>query len=683
MASLKTVDIRNIALIGHSHSGKTQLAEALLHKAGMVNRLGTPDDGTTTSDFDDDEKERKSSLEASVLHAAWKNHHINIIDTPGYPDFVGQVIIGLSAVETAVIVVNATAGIEINTRRVFDLARQRGMAMAIVVNRCDGDNTDLLTLVGELQESFGSACKMVTVPIGQGPGFSGVLNAFDKASGEALADMESTHQELIETILEADEALLERFFADETISPEDLHTTFGKAMATGGLIPIFFTCARKEIGTEDLLDAIATHFPNPTAAPKTKAVKGEGEAATEVELDNDSAGNLAAGIFKVTSDPFVGKLGFLRIYRGTLVADSMNHVDDDRKEHRFAQLFRVQGKAHVPIKDAVAGDIVATSKIDELAIGRTVWQGEDLRIAKAEFPEPMYSLAVYPKSRGDEAKISGALARLIDQDPTLKTYRDRQTAEIVLSGLGDMHLNVALHRMKRLFQVEVDTRQPKIPYRETVNAKAEGHYRHKKQTGGSGQFGEVFLRVEALERGAGFEFVDDIFGGSIPGQYLPAIEKGVREALEEGVIAGCPVQDVRVAVYDGKYHPVDSKEIAFKIAGRRAFEDAFLKAKPALLEPIVDLEITIPSSFMGDITGDLNTRRGRIQGMDSGPGGLQIIQAKAPLAEVATYNTQLRSMTGGQGSYSMKFSHYETVPANVQQQIVAAHAAQVKKEHEE
>jgi elongation factor G len=682
MASLKTADIRNIALIGHSHSGKTQLAESMLHKAGMVNRLGTPDDGTTTSDFDEDEKERKNSLESSLLHASWKGKHLNIIDTPGYPDFVGQVIIGLSAVETAVMVVNATAGIEVNTRRVFDLAKKRGLAMAIVVNRCDGENTDVISLVGELQESFGSACKMVTVPAGQGGAFTGVLNAFDQTSGDALADMESTHQELIESILEADEALLERFFADEKISPEELQATFSKAMASGSLIPVFFTSARKEIGVPELLDAIALHFPSP-ASRKTQAVHGEGEAAKTIELEADGAGKLAATIFKVTSDPFVGKLGFLKICRGTLLADSMNHIDDERKELRFAQLLRVQGKAMSPIKDAVAGDIVVTSKIDELGIGRTVWQGEDLRIAKAEFPEPMYSLAVQPKSRGDEAKISGALARLIDQDPTLKTVRDRQTAEMVVSGLGDMHLNVALHRMKRLFQVEVDTKQPKIPYRETVNAKAEGHYRHKKQTGGSGQFGEVFLRVEPLQRGAGFEFVDDIFGGSIPGQYLPAIEKGIHEALEEGVIAGCPVQDVRVAVYDGKYHPVDSKEIAFKIAGRRAFEDAFIKAKPVLLEPIVDLEIMIPSSFMGDITGDLNTRRGRIQGMDSGPGGMQIIQAKAPLAEVATYNTQLRSITGGQGSYSMKFSHYEQVPANVQQQIVAAHAAQAKKEQEE
>jgi elongation factor G len=343
----------------------------------------------------------------------------------------------------------------------------------------------------------------------------------------------------------------------------------------------------------------------------------------------------------------------------------------------------VQGKAHSPIKEAVAGDIVATSKIDELAIGRTVWQGEDLRIAEVDFPVPMYSLAVQPKSRGDESKISGALTRLTDQDPTLKMHRDRQTAELVLSGLGDMHLNVALGRMKRLFQVEVDTKPPKIPYRETINGKAEGHYRHKKQTGGAGQFGEVYLRVEPMERDTGFEFVNDIFGGSIPGQYLPAIEKGVRESLEEGVVAGYPVQDVRVLVYDGKYHPVDSKEIAFKIAGRRAFEDAVSKAKPTLLEPIVDLEIMIPSSFMGDITGDLNTRRGRIQGMEAGPGGMQIILAKAPLAEVATYNTQLRSMTGGQGSYSMTFSHYESVPAHVQQQIITAYQAEKKKEQEE
>ena len=675
MAPVKTEDIRNIALIGHGHSGKTLLAEAMLHASGMVTRLGTSDDGTSTSDFDDEEKERKASIDAAVLHAPWKSHHVNIIDCPGFADFAGQVAMGLSAVETAVLVVNAAAGVEINARRFFDLAVKRGVAVAVVVNKCDAENVDLMSLVSQVQDSFGGACKMATVPVGQSHEFKGVVDAFANQEGDALADLGEAHQNLVESIVEADEALMERYFADEQISPDELGVTFAKAMAAGSLIPIFFTSAREEAGVEELLDAVVNYFPSPVTGLKATAAKGDGDEAQEVEIDADPAGNLAAAVFKITSDPFVGKLSFLRIFRGTLAADSSAHVDDERKELRFAQLLRVQGKDHEPIAEAVAGDIVATSKLDELAIGRTVWRGEDLRIKGAEFPIPMYSLAVEPKSRGDEAKISHALARLTDQDPTLNSERDRQTNELVLSGLGDMHLNVALDRMKRMFQVEVNTKPPKIPYLETVGGKAEGHYRHKKQTGGAGQFGEVYLRVEPLERGGGFEFVNDIFGGSIPQQFLPAIEKGIRECMEEGAIAGCPVQDVRVSVYDGKHHPVDSKEIAFKIAGRNAFKDAVAKAKPQLLEPIVDLEVMIPASFLGDVTGDLNTRRGRIQGMESGAGGMQIIRAKAPLAEVATYNTQLRSMTGGQGSYSMSFSHYESVPGNVQQKIIAAYEA--------
>jgi elongation factor G len=683
MASLKTEDIRNIALIGHSHSGKTLLTEALLHKAGVTTRLGSSDDGTSISDFDDEEKERKASIDAAVLHASWKGKHLNIIDCPGYADFLGQVVLGLSAVETAILVINASGGVEVTARRVFDLALKRGLAVAIVITKCDGENVDLLKVVADLQESFGHACKLCMVPVGQGHDFKGVIDAFTKTEGQGLVDVAETHQQLIESIVEADEKLMERFFADEKISPAELQATFCKALVAQSLIPIFFTNSRAELGVEELLNAIVDYFPSPATGRRAKATKGEGEAATEIEIAPDPAGNLVGQIFKLTSDPFVGKLGFVRIYRGTLKADAMARIDDERREIRFALLFRVQGKETKPITEGVAGDIIATSKIEEVAIGRTVWQGEDLRVEKPTFPIPMYSLAVEPKSRGDEQKISGALGRLADQDPTLKVIRDRQTNEMVINGLGDVHLGTILSRLRRVFQVEVTSKPPKIPYRETILGKADGHYRHKKQTGGAGQFGEVFLRVEPMERGAGFEFVDDTFGGSIPKQFLPAIEKGVHECLIEGVIAGYPLQDVRVSVFDGKYHPVDSKEIAFKVAGRGAFKDAVTKAKPSLLEPIVNLEIVIPAHFLGDVTGDLNARRGRIAGMDSGTGGMQIIRATAPLAEVSTYNSQLRSMTGGQGSYIMEFSHYDPVPSHVQQQIVATYQAQKKGEVEE
>ncbi len=683
MASLKTEDIRNFALIGHSHSGKTLLAEAILHKTGATTRLGSSEDGTSISDFDDEEKERKASIDASVLHTSWKGKHLNIIDCPGYADFLGQVTLGLSAVETAVLVINAAGGVEVTARRVFDLALKRGLAVAIVISKCDGENVDLMKVVADIQESFGHACKLAMVPTGQGHDFKGDIDAFGKTEGSGLVDVAETHQQLIESIVEADEKLMERFFADEKISSDELKATFTKALVAQTLIPIFFTNSKAELGVEELLDAIVDYFPSPATGRLARATKGEGEAATEVVIAADPAGNLVGQIFKLTSDPFVGKLGFLRVYRGTLKADAMAHIDDERREIRFALLFRVQGKETKPITEAVAGDIIATSKIEEVGIGRTVWAGEDLRVQKPVFPIPMYSLAVEPKSRGDEQKISGALGRLADQDPTLKVVRDRQTNEMVINGLGDVHLGAVLSRLRRVFQVEVTSKPPKIPYRETILGKADGHYRHKKQTGGAGQFGEVYLRVEPLARGAGFEFVDDTFGGSIPKQFLPAIEKGVHECLVEGVIAGYPLQDVRVSVYDGKYHPVDSKEIAFKVAGRGAFKDAVTKAKPSLLEPIVNLEIVIPAHFMGDVTGDLNARRGRIAGMDSGAGGMQIIRATAPLAEVSTYNSQLRSMTGGQGSYLMEFSHYDPVPSHVQQTIVATYQAQKKGEVEE
>ena len=683
MATVRTEDIRNIALIGHGHSGKTLLAEAMLHTSGMVTRLGTSDDGTSTSDFDEEEKERKASIDAAVLHAAWKDRHVNLIDCPGFSDFTGQVVMGLSAVETAVLVINAAGGVEINARRFFDLAVKQGVAVAIVVNKCDAENVDLMALVGELQESFGTACKMATVPVGQSHEFQGVVDAFAGSEGDALADVGEAHQNLVECIVEADEALMERYFADEEISPEELRATFAKAMAAGSLIPVFFTSARQEAGVEELLDAVANCFPSPVTGLRAKAARGEGEEAEEFLVEADPAGKLAAAVFKITSDPFVGKLSFLRICRGTLKAESSARIDDERKEARFAQLLRVQGKDHQPISEAVAGDIVATSKIDELAIGRTVWQGDDLRIKGPEFPIPMYSLAVEPKSRGDEAKISNALSRLTDQDPTLKSRRDRQTGETVLSGLGDMHLNVAIGRMKRMFQVEVNTKPPKIPYLETISAQAEGHYRHKKQTGGAGQFGEVYLRVEPAERNSDppLQFSWDIYGGTIPGQFEPAILKGVNDVMMGGPIAGFPMQDVKVSIYDGKHHPVDSKEVAFRAAGKGAFIDGVRKAKPALLEPIVNIEVTVPAENVGDITGDLSSKRGRVVGQEMLPGNFIVIKAQVPLAEVAQYTSQLKSVTGGRGSFAMTFSHYEPVPPNVQQQIVATYAK--KKEEEE
>ncbi len=681
MPDVKTDAIRNVVLVGHTHGGKTQIAEAMLHKAGVTTRMGSSDEGNTLSDFEPEEKERQGSVLASVLHFGWKNRHVNLIDTPGYGDFIGQVISGLAATDIAVLVVSAAVGPDIHSRRYFRMAGERGMARVVVVNKADAENVDLVALYEQIQEALGSQCRLVTAPVGQGPSFSGVVDVFAQESGDALMDVASAHGEVVESIIEADETLMERYLGEEEITPEELAGAYVKALVEGTLVPVLYTSARGELGVEELMDLLVQYAPSPAQAKAIAVRTGPGEDAETVEVGGDPAGPLCAQVFKVVSDPYVGRISYLRVWSGTLEADSSARIGDDRRDTRFAQLLRIQGKESEPLAKAVAGDVVGVPKMEELGVGTSVCTEETRLVPEAAFPVPMFSLALSPKSRGDEQKLSEALAKLVDEDPTLTTSRDRQTHELVLNGIGDIHLTVALARLKRRFQVDVDTKPPKIPYRETIMGKGEGHYRHKKQTGGAGQFGEVYLRVEPMERGEGFEFVDDIFGGAIPKPFLPAIEKGIREAMEEGVIAGYPFQDVRVSVYDGKHHPVDSKEIAFKIAGRNAFRDAVDKAKPTLLERFVDLAVTVPDQFLGDITGDLNSRRGRIQGMEAGAGGTQTIQAQVPLAEVTQYNTQLRSITGGQGAYTMEFSHYEPVPGNVQQQIIDA-AAKAKEEED-
>ena len=681
MADVTTDAIRNIVLIGSTGTGKTQLAEALLHKAGAINRLGTPDEGNTVSDFEPEEKDRASSIATAVLHCRAGDAHLNLLDTPGYADFVGAALRGISACETGVLVVSAAEGVDIHARRLFKAASAGGLARVVVVNKADGENVDLAPVVDQIREALGPQCRPLALPVGQGPEFKGVVNALAEESGEALLDVAAAHGELVESIVEADEGLMERYLGDEEIGEDELAAAVTQALAGGTLIPIFFTSARQELGVQELLDHLARYAPNPKQAARRTARTDTDESAEEVALEADPDSPLAAQVFKVVSDPFVGKVSYLRIYRGRLEADTPARINDDRRDTKFGQILRCQGKDTEPISAAVAGDIVGVSKMENLSIGDTVWSGGDMvLLPPIDVPVPMFALALEPKSRGDEQKISEALAKMLDEDNTLATSRDPQTKEMVVSGLGDIHIHVLLARMKRRYQVEVDTKPPQIPYRETLTGKAEGHYRHKKQTGGAGQFGEVYLRVEPLERDEGFEFVDDIFGGSIPKQFLPAVEKGVREAMAEGVIAGYPFQDVRVTVFDGKHHDVDSKEVAFKIAGRNAFREAVRGAKPTLLEPYVNMEITVPDEFLGSITGDLNSRRGRIMGMEAGPGGTQTIRVQVPLAEVAQYNTQLRSITGGQGSYLMELSHYEAVPAQVQQQIVERAAREKQEE---
>ncbi len=680
MPAQQPQDIRNIVLLGHGGAGKTLLAEAMLHAAKAVNRMGSIEDGSTVMDADSLEKERQHSIDPSMAFAEHAGKEINIIDAPGYPDFIGGAITAMYGADVAVLLVSASAGIEVNTRRLFKAAQDLSLPLAIVINKIQAENVDLAQLTAAISEMFGPAVKAVNLPVNGG---KGVVNCFLKAEGDSdLGSVGDAHTEVMESIIEADETLMEAYLGGEEVTPEQLAPAFSQAMIEGTVIPMFFTDAKAQVGTAELLDAVARYFPSAAQVALRPLRKGEAADAEEFAVQADPAKSFVGQAFKVTTDPFVGKLSWVRILQGTVTGDTTYVLGDGRKSTKVAHLFKVMGKESKEIKQAVAGDIIALAKVEDIQAGDILHHDSEALFGPwGPFPTPMFSLAIEPKSRGDEQKISEAVSKLTDEDPTFVASRDAQTGETVISGVGDLHIRMMLEKMKTRFNLEVTTKQPTIPYRETITLKAEGHHRHKKQTGGAGQFGEVYLRVEPLERGSGFEFVDDIFGGAIPGQYVPAVEKGVRDVLSQGAIAGYPFVDVRVTVYDGKHHPVDSKEVAFRTAGKYAFIDAIEKAKPVLLEPIVNMEITVPSQYMGDITGDLNSRRGRILGMDMLPGGMQVIKAQVPLGEVMTYNSQLRSVTGGQGSYSMEMSHYEPVPPNVQQQIVAA-AAKQKEEHE-
>ena len=675
--------IRNVTLVGHGGCGKTTLVEMIASNAGLTSRIGTVEEGNTISDFADEEKERGHSIDASTLFFTQGNVEINVIDTPGYPDFIGPALVSMGAVETAIVVVSGTGGVEVNTRRVFEAAGKEGIARAIVINKINAENVNLPSVLATIRESFGNNCLPLNLPTGGGKDVVNVLD--DSASGATdLGDVQAARMALTESVVEADEAMMERYLAGEKIAGAELTAALAKAMALGKVVPVLFTDARNNVGVKAVTAAIAAYFPSPLIGKQRAGAVGSGESAKEVPLTPKADGPLWAQVFKVTADPFVGKLCLFRVHSGTLRNDVPFSVDGGRKGQKAGHLFKVFGKDNKETNALVAGDIGAVAKIDELKYGSMIHDpGQDAMAVKVPaMPTPMYSLAITPKARGDETKISEALSKIVQEDQTLRADHDRQTAELVISGLGDLHLRVVLAKMKRRFNMDVETKLPKIPYRETITAKADGHHRHKKQTGGAGQFGEVYLRVEPLPPGSGFEFLDEIFGGAIPGQYLPAVEKGVKDALVGGVLAGYPLQDIRVAVTDGKHHPVDSKEIAFRTAGRGAMKDAVLKAKPVILEPIVNLEVVVPSEKMGDITGDLNGRRGRIIGMDTLPGNLSMIKAQVPLSEVTQYNSQLRSVTGGQGSYTMEFSHYEAVPGNVQQQIIAAHKPKEEAEEE-
>jgi elongation factor G len=670
-------DIRNIALIGHADVGKTTLAEAMLHKAGATNRLGSVDDGTAVTDYTAEERDRKISIDTSTAYCTWKGREFNIVDTPGYQDFLGQVVEALPAVETAVLLVSAVNGVQLNTLKTWNAARKAGCAGVVVINKMDGENIDLDAVIPAVQQVVGVSCVPFNLPIGQGTSFKGVFDVFSggQAPEGVYGDPAEAHEAAIDAVIELNDSLMERYLEEGAVDQAELAKTLAQAVAEGKLVPMLFAAPRADKGIEPIMDLIGSITPSPASRPR-KASKG----GAEINVQPDADAPFAAFAFKAMTDPYVGKLSFLRVFRGALTGDSSVYNVRTQSRHRVGHIYRMQGREQKEIQKALPGDIIALAKIESIEVNDSVTaENEPLEFPKVVFPKPMVALAVRPKNRGDEQRIAGGLGKLTEEDKTFTAVRDTQTGELVITGMSTLHLDIMLQRLKNRFDVEVVTSEPKIPYKETITAKAEARYRHKKQTGGRGQYGEVFIRIEPLERGTGFEFVDEVVGGRVPNQYIPAVEKGVREQLAKGVISGNVVEDVRVALYDGSFHPVDSSEQAFKLAASKAFQEAFMSARPVLLEPVVNLEITIPSEFMGDITGDLNSRRGRITGMDQGPGGLQIIMATAPLSEVMRYATELRSITGGRGAYTMEFSHYDVVPQRIAESIIA----QAKKEETE
>ncbi|MBU4149030.1 MAG: elongation factor G [Candidatus Omnitrophica bacterium] len=685
MASHTIKDIRNIALISHAGAGKTTLAEAILHNAGVSSRFGKVEDGTTVSDYSDDEKERKVSINASVLSFDYQGKYINIIDTPGYADFIGEVMSCLVAVDSAIVLVDAMEGVEVGTEKVWAMADKHNLSRVVFINKMNKENINFNNTVQDIKTRLGNGCVPVTMPIGSGSNFKGVTNLLDKSGIDSLNGAEKDNalkmrSSLIEVIAEKNDELLEKYLEGAELTAEEIVGGFKKGVASGEIFPVFCGASVMDIGVKELLAEVVEILPSPDESP-ARIVKDE-KTGEDKELKPDTNASFAAYVFKSISDPYVGQLTLFRIFSGGLKSDTGFYNVSKQAKERIGSLLNLFGKDQKSVPEAVAGDIVAVAKLKNTSTGDSLCDDRNkVLFPGIIFPEPAMSFSVKPKSRHDEDKISTALHKLMAEDRTFIASRDDQTKELIVSGMGDLHLDIMINRLKKRFNVEVDIGTPKVAYKETIKKSAKVQNKYKRQTGGHGQYGDVWIEIEPLERGKGFEFVDKIVGGAIPKNYIPAVEKGVLEAMSRGVISGNPLVDMRVTLYDGSYHDVDSSDMAFKIAGSGALKKAAQDANVVLLEPIMDVDIIVPDEFMGDITGNLSSRRGKITGMDV-QGKSQVIKAKAPLSEMFKYASELKSMTGGRGSYSMRFSHYEEVPAKIAQTIIAKYAEQRKEEQE-
>ncbi len=675
--------LRTIALVGQAGSGKTSLAEALLARAGAIAAPGSLERGSTVCDYTPQEKQLQHSLKLAVASFEVNggsptegSTFVHLLDTPGYPDFLGHALPALAAVETAAIVINAQNGIEMMTGRFMQWAARRGVDRLVIVNRIDADGVDLEALLGEIQETFGKECLPLNLPADRA---TKVSDCFFTPSGESdFSSVEQAHRNLVDQVVEVDEKLMAEYLEKGEIEPEALHEPLEAAMREGHLIPVVFCSAKTGAGIQELLDVIVKLLPNPAEGnpPAYLNVPTDGGQPGELQAVPDPSQHVLAHVFKVEIDPYIGRLAVFRVHQGRLTPGMQLYVGAGRKPIKPGHLYLLRGRTQTEVSEAVPGDICAIAKVDEIQFDHILHDSPadaHIHAKPLELPTSVFGLALLPRKRGDEQKVSDVLHKLVAEDPCLKIEHNAQANETVMRGLGEMHLRTTLEKIATQYKLELDTRPPSIPYRETIAARAEGHSRHKKQTGGAGQFGEVFLKVEPLPRGAGFEFVDSVKGGAIPNQFIPSVEKGVRGVLDTGFVAGYPIQDVRVIVYDGKSHPVDSKDVAFMSAGRKAFLDALGKARPVVLEPIVNVQIIAPEQKMGDIAGELSGHRGQIKGSDAPRPGTVQITAQAPLSEMEQFPARLKSITAGHGSYTLEFSHYEPAPPQLQQRLVAAH----------